>query len=432
VIRSSLLVVALLAVGCKGKEPAKQAPVPEAKVQAGINATAFNVPAVDGTGPKLAIVGTAPTVQIDAAGSLHIGSIESNDGKPEARGSGQPLIVVTKSASAYEGKPPNTSLATLAKELGLPEIAKRRPSTFAAEGAAGSATGSDAPANPADVQFSQLGHPEPATSVPVQAPRVTNAFAIAHPYDVSAGVVVFADANAPATSLADVLGITGGFIAVKRGAELGALPFAFDRQEPPFAAPNRSWLEIRLGKPSILAMVPGKPMPSDMNNLAEVIKASGLKALDILVAADTKVSDLVASIEMARGAGVESIALGRVPAPNTPETMTREYTGPRLLAWDFFMQNQDKTDVTPFRTAFDAVLQPVHDCYTKELAKTKDAGGTAKLELLVETTGKVADLQATGVPKPLAACAGAAFEKAAFPPIATAVKITAQLAFVPR
>jgi hypothetical protein len=403
VTRSSLLVVALFAalfaVGCKDKAhpPAtKETPTTTATPAApSLDALAT----VQGTGPKVLLDTVAAVVEIKADGSV-------------------------------SSKGATVALPSIAKTLGLPEIAKRRPSAFAADGATGS--GSDTSANPTDVQFAQLGHPEPATSVPVQTPRVTTAFAIAHPFDVSAGVVVFADAKAPATALVDVLAATGGFIAVKRGAELGALPFAFDRQEPPFVAPNRPWLELRLGKPMLLAVVPGLPMQSDMNKLDEVIKGSGMKALDILVAADSTVADVVAAAELARGAGIDAIGLGRIGAPNTPETMTRDYAGPRVLAWDFFMQNQDKTDPTPFHTAFDATLAPVHACYEKALGTAKDLGGTGRIELVVETTGKVADLQATGVPKPLAACASTALGKAAFPPIATPVKITAQLAFVPR
>jgi hypothetical protein len=430
VTKLSLLVCALFAVGCKGKageeKPARTAPVVTEKP-----ALAYpDMAAVEGPGPKLMLETVSGAVMIDSKGAIQIGSVETNPGKP--------TIIVTKSDITIDGKTtstPSSTLPSLAKDLGLPEVTKRRPSAFGAEGAAGSGSGSgsgsDATANPTDVQFSQLGHPEPATSVPVQAPRLSSAFAIAHPFDVSAGVVVFADAKAPATSLVDVLAITGGFIAVKRGTELGALPFAFDRQEPPFAAPNRPWLELRLGKPSVLAVVPGLPMPSDMNKLPEVIKASGMKALDILVAADSTVADVVAAAELERSAGIDAIGLGRIGAPNTPETMTRDYAGPRVLAWDFFMQNMDKTDPTPFHAALDATLQPVHACYEKEVAKAKDLGGVGRVELVVETTGKVADLQATGIPKPLAACAGAALAKAVFPPVATPVKITAQLAFVP-
>jgi hypothetical protein len=96
------------------------------------------------------------------------------------------------------------------------------------------------------------------------------------------------------------------------------------------------------------------------------------------------------------------------------------------------MQNQDKTDATPFRAAFDLTLEAIHTCYGTELAKAKDLGGAARIEMIVETTGKVADLQATGVPKPLAACAAGALSKATFPPVATPVKVTAQLAFMAR
>jgi hypothetical protein len=398
VTRSSLLVIALVAVGCKDKAhpPAtKETPTTPTPATPSVDTLAT----VQGTGPKILLDTVTAVVEIEADGSI-------------------------------SSKGTTVALPSLTKTIGLPEIAKRRPSAFAAEGASGSS--GDASANPTDVQFAQLGHPEAATSVPVQAPRVTTAFAIAHPFDVSAGVVVFADAKAQATALVDVLAATGGFIAVKRGTELGALPFAFDRQEPPFVAPNRPWLELRLGKPMVLAVVPGLPMQSDMNKLDEVIKSSGMKALDILVAADSTVADLVAAAELARGAGIDAIGLGRIGAPNTPETMTRDHAGPRVVAWDFYMQNQDKTDPAPFHTAFDATIAPVHACYEKELAKAKDLAGAGRIEMVVETTGKVADLQATGVAKPLAACASTALGKAAFPPLATPVKITAQLAFVPR
>lgn len=435
VTKLPLLLLALLVVGCKDKAPAKQAPKGIQSAESAQSASAFNVPTVDSQGPTLGVIGTANVVMLDPAGALRIGSIDSKDGKP-------PFIVVTRSDSAYNGSAvstPNTSIATLAKDLGLPEIAKRRPSAFGAAGdvGSGSGAGSDSAmaANPTDVQFAQLGHPEPATSAPIQAPRLSKAFAIAHPFDVSAGIVVLADAKAPATALVDVLAITGGFIAVKRGAELGALPFAFDRQQPPLVAPNKPWLELRMGTPTLISIVPGLPMQSDMNKLPDVIKTSGMKAIDILVSADSKVSDLVAAMELARGAGIDAIGLGRIGKPNTPDTVTRDYVGPRVLAWDFFMQNMDKTDPTPFRKAFDATVEPIYACYVKAAPSAKKSeigvGGVGRVELLVETTGKVSDLQTTGVAAPLATCTADALKAATFPPIATPVKITAQLAFVP-
>ncbi len=427
-----LLLLALLVVGCKDKAPAKG----DGKEHVGMSRGRDMVwppgliAAVDGSGPKVMLETVAGVVRIGADGTPQIATVKLTAGKP-------PALETT-----IHGNDPmptsNTSLATLAKDLGLPEIAKRRPSAFGAAGDVGSGSaGSDSAmaVNPTDVQFAQLGHPEPATSVPVQTPRLSSAFAIAHPFDVSAGIVVVAEAKAPATALVDVLAITGGFIAVKRGTELGALPFAFDRQQPPFAAPNRSWLELRLGKPSLIAVVPGLPMPSDMNKITDVIKTSGMKAVDILVAADSTVGDLVAAIELARTSGIDAIGLGRVPVPNTPATMTRDYEGPRVVAWDFFMQNMDKTDVTPFRKAFDSTVEPIHTCYGKAAANAPKSaiglGGVGRVELVVETTGKVSDLQTTGIASPLATCTADALKAATFPPIATPVKITAQLAFVP-
>ncbi len=397
-LKHSLVAVALVLCACKDKAPAKQAP----------KTTEHPAPAVAPlpvdklvdnpvAGPRVSTHMLRGIVVIAADGSLQVRSAKGDAA---------------------------TKLDTLAKDLDLPDVTKRKPAAFAAEAGSGSAED----INPIDAQSAALGHPEPASGVPVPPQRQTTAFAIAHPHDVDAGIVVLADAAAPAGVLVDVLAATGGFIAVKRGPELGALPFAFDRQEPPFAPPTKRWLELQLGKPSIIQLVPGAEMPSDMNDLGEIIKTTKVNALDILVAPDSKVADVVGAIELARGAGISAIGLGRVAPPTALDASSRKSKGHRVLAWDFFMQNQDKTDVTPFRGAFDAALEPIHACYEKQTVKGT-LEGTAKLEMLVETTGKVADLQLTGVPKPLASCVGDAMKAATFPPVATPVKVTAQLAF---
>lgn len=397
-LKHSILAVALVVCACKDKAPAKQA----AKATDNAAPTVAPLPVdklVDNpvAGPRVSTHTLRGIVVIAADGSLQIRSAKGDAA---------------------------TKLESLAKDLDLPEVAKRKPAAFAVEAGSGSAED----INPIDAQTAALGHPEPASGVPVPPVRATTAFAIAHPHDVDAGIVVLADATAPATALVDVLAATGGFIAVKRGPELGALPFAFDRQEPPFAPPTRPWLELQLGKPSNIQLVPGPRMPSDMNDLGEIIKTAKVSALDILVAPDSKVADLVGAIELARKSGIAAIGLGRVVPPTAPDASSRQTKGHRLLAWDFFMQNQDKTDVTPFRAAFDATLAPIHACYEKQTGKST-LDGTAKLEMLVETTGKVADLQLTGVPKPLATCVGDAMKAATFPPVASPVKVTARLAF---
>jgi hypothetical protein len=296
------------------------------------------------------------------------------------------------------------------------------------------AEGSAAMTNPFDELFARLAHPAPATSVPDPAPsRQTKAFAIAHPHDVSAGVVVLAEAGAPATKLVDVLSQTGGFILVRKGTDLGALPFAFDRQPPPHATPNKPWVELRLGATIELETVASKPIPvASVDKIGEAVAATGMNAVDVLVAEDTNVEQLIAVADQLRGAKVEAIGLGRAPAPDSPEATARGEHGPRLLAWDFFMQHMDKVDPGPFRAAFDAALAPIHTCYVQSLAKKPGSSGTGRVELTVTPDGKAGETtgSATALGADVSKCIVASFKKGTFPKVATPLRLGAQLVFI--
>lgn len=395
-----LFVIALALVGCKDKEKAKPAtttaPVPAPKL---------DVVAIDGTGPRVMSNRITGLVLIGADGSAQVAT-----------------ALVAPATPAVGGIP------GIPQTLGLPPVTRRASSAFGAQ------AGSAEAANPIDALFAQLGHPEPASGAPAPPPaRATSAFAIAHPHDVSAGVLVAAHPDAAATALVDVLALTGGFIAVTRGSELGALPYAFDRQPPPLVAPQTRWTEVRLGAGMSVETVPGKPIGVPATGkLGETVSATKATAVDLLVAPETKVSDVVDAIEQLRAAKVEAIGLGRIPAGDA--MAARGEKGPRVLAWDFFLQDAAKGDAAGARTAFDAALAPMLGCYEQTLDAADSAllTGTARVELIVQPDGKVKELQALGVPRPLATCATAALKPVVFPKTAAAAKIVAQVAFVPR
>ncbi len=408
----------LCAAGCRDREAPKakptQAPTQET-VPAGDPTWAERLPSV-ASAVKVSLETTAGIVELTADGKVRVAAT------PTTAELGDPLAKARFSARD-----------AVVTELGLPVRPKREAPALEGTGVQaeqGSAAGSAA-SNPFDELSARLGHPMPASSAPTAAPaRQTTAFALAHPHDVSAGVIVLADPKAPASALVEILAQTGGFIAVRTSTGVGALPFAFDRQEPARVAPYTPWLELYPDEPRVLVNVLGNaPPPAD--RLDDALKASNAKALDVLVSPTTTVGDLVKQLDVVRAAGVEAIGLGRALDLASPATTERIAAGPRVLAWDFFMVGMDKTSPVPFRAAFDATLPRILDCYKRALDKAPSAASHGRVELTVVPDGRVGDVIAnTGIGKELTICVTREIKKAAFPKIAVPTKITAQLAFV--
>ncbi|NVB85631.1 MAG: hypothetical protein HOV81_45120, partial [Kofleriaceae bacterium] len=226
-------------------------------------------------------------------------------------------IVVAQPPAA--GAPPlgESSVSTLDQiipALGITGVVPRTDDAFAVE----------AEADP----FAQLAHPAKASGAPTPAKRETTVFSRVHPNDVTAGVVVFADARARAAILVDVLTRTGGFLAVRKGTELGGMPLSFDRQSPPAVAPDKAWLELRMGKSIDVEKVPAKAVSVDAIDKLAADALQDAKAVDVLVGPETTVDELVKAIGKLRAAKVEAIGFGHVPA----DLAARGEQGPRVLA----------------------------------------------------------------------------------------------------
>jgi hypothetical protein len=348
---------------------------------------------------KLSLEMSAGLVGIKADGSIHAGKA-------------QPL-----------GTPPlsdavETKLDQLVAALGIAPMGKPHDDSMAALEASGAAD-----------PFMQLAHPSRASGAPAPAKRESTAFAIKHPHEVSAGVVVFADAKAPATVLVDVMTQTGGFLAVRKGQELGALPLSFDRQGPPAVAPDKSWIEVRIGKTVDIEKVPSKAATVDsIDKLAEAMQDA--TAIDILVGPETTVQDLVNVVGKLRATKIDAIGFGRAPAAGTPQAAARGEQGARVIAWNFNVQGQG--DVAGIRGAFDATLESIRACYGKALEKKKDLAGTAQVQLLVTEKAGVEKADVTGVPPVLVQCVAPALKAAKIPASGVAGNvISARLSFLP-
>jgi hypothetical protein len=387
-------------IGCKDKEPRKQAPPVPEQPKAPDRAAAWRdkLPTMTASS-KLLLEYASGIVEIAADGT------------------------VSATANPAEAAKPVT-LDKLAETFGLPPVPPRRDAAFAP--AQGSNAGLE---NPTDVTFAKLGHPSLASGAPVPAKRLTTAFAVAHPADVSGGVVVLADAGAPAAVLVDVLAKVGGFVAVRKDNTLAALPLAVDRSPPAAQKPDQRWVELRLDATSQLERVPSAPIEvASVDKLGAAFAPLSTDAVDVLVGPQTRVTDLVAAIEQLRAAKVEAIGLGRAPAANSDDDKARRVAAPRVIAWDFAIGGEGKVDVAPFRAAFDATLEPMRACFATK--KAKPAQSTAQVRFVVAETKKPTKLEVVGIDPALAPCIRNAITAATFPP-AMNLPVSARIAFDP-
>jgi hypothetical protein len=397
----------------------------------------------DGGLVGLQLSSAAGLVEIRADGSVRVAQAPSTtsalpsgalSGPPQPDLSTEPAGPGTPSplASARAAVP-----AEVAGALGLPAVAQRTPSVI------GSVDGA-APAdsdNPIDALFARLGHPEPALGAPPPPARLTKAFAIAHPHDVTAGVIVFADAQAPARVLVDVLAQTGGFVAIRKADTLGALPYAFDRAAPPTGTPDQTWTEARLrsGGDAQLSIevetVPGVPAAVPAIDVGEVITATGAKAVDVLVGPNTTVADVVRTLDQLRVAKLEAVGLGLAPAADSPDASARgsREIGPRVLAWNLDMVEVDPTVADAFQAALAAALEPIRACYQAALGKTHDLAGTAQLQVIVAPGSNKAAADVIGLPPQLTSCVTSTIKATPFPKAPqSGARATARLAFFAR
>lgn len=403
IVNKLLLVVAVtsLVVGCKDsktKAKAKESGQGSAVTAVADTKWVERLPeATEQT--KLSLEMVAGLVGIKADGSVAVG-------KAPAAGAA-PLADATPS-----------KIDQLVAALGITPVAAPPDDSFAA-----------LPATGTDDHFVQLAHPSRASGAPAPAKRLSSVFATEHPHEVTAGVVVFADAKAPASLLVDVLTKTGGFIAVRRGQELGALPLSFDRNGPPAVAPDKQWIEVRLGKMIEIEKVPSKATPVDsVDKIGEVI--ADATAIDVLVGPDTTVQDLVTAAGAFAATKVDAIGLGKTPAAGGPGAGARGDQDARVIAWDFSMKGQGNAD--EMRRAFDATLEPIRACYVKALEKKKDLAGTAQLQMLITEKAGVEKADVAGIPPALVQCVAPAVKAAKYPASGVAGNVVnARLAFVP-
>jgi hypothetical protein len=417
---TSLVIGCALVAGCKDNKTKPTAQTGSAAQPASDPAWAQKLPSVSGGETALLLKYAIGLVRIDAAGKLQVAEAPRVAAADPRTPGADPIA---------GGKP--VELGDLGNALGLPPIVPRPESALGVVETAGS--GSAAEQNPADLAYAKLGHPVAATGSPVPPKRMTGAFALNHPNDVSGGVIVFADASAPATALVEVLAQTGGFLAVRNGDKLGALPIALDRHAPAPGAPGKPWFEVRLGAgPLELEAVPSKAIQiAAIEKLGEAVKAANATAVDVLVGPQNKVQEVVSVVEQLRGAGVEAIGLGWLPGADGG---TRGDQGPRLVAWDFYMADTDKDVAAKFKAALEPAWEPMRTCYRALLAKPPEVSGTATLEVFVGGNGKVAGSESRNVSPAIANCAATAVKPLQFPmpPTPGGAKLSVTIAFLPR
>jgi hypothetical protein len=391
---AAVVVAASLVAACKDSKPSKPAKEPERNSAAPVDTGWVERLPQGDDASSVALANTAGLVGIKADGTIVVAP-------PPAAGA-PPL-----------GESSVSTLEQIIPALGITGVSPRSDDAFATI---------DAEADP----FAQLAHPAMASGAPAPAKRETTVYSRVHANDVSAGVVVLADARARAGILVDVLTRTGGFLAVRKGGELGALPLSFDRQSPPAVAPDNTWIELRMGKSIDVEKVPAKAVSVDAIDKLAGDALQGAKAVDVLVGAETTVDELVKAIGKLRAANVEAIGFGHVPA----ELATRGEQGPRVLAWDF--QQQGQGDAAAIRAAFDATLEPIRACYGKALAKKAGLAGTAQVQVFVGEAGAVAKLAVVDVAPVLVQCATTALKATKFPATNVAgVMLNARLGFLP-
>lgn len=416
---TSLILGCALLTGCKGKPEHKEPPPQTGSAQpAGDAKWIDKLPQVSAGDTQLLMQFAIGLVRIGADGSLQVANAPSAAATDPRNPGGDPMAA---------GKA--VQLAGLGDALGLPPVKAREESLLGVvETGQGSGSGSAADQNPADVAFARLAHPVFAQGAPAPPRRVTSGFALAHPGDVSGGVIVFADAGAKASVLVDVLAQTGGFVAVRRGNQVGALPIQLDRHAPALTSPLHPWFELRLGPTLELESVPAKPTAiASIDKVADAVKAAGAKAVDVLVDDKSKVQDVVAAVDQLRAAGIEAIGLGRVAGTDGG---TRGEVPARVITWDFYLSEGDKAVNDQIRAALDPGFPPMRACYMAELLKAKDLAGEGQLDITVLASGKVQGASATGLPPALIACAVNAAKALTFP--GGASKISTKIAFAPR
>jgi hypothetical protein len=201
---------------------------------------------------------------------------------------------------------------------------------------------------------------------------------------------------------------------VRNGKALAALPLAIDRHAPAATMPIEGWTELRLGAPAQLQMIPDPPTQPALDKLEP-----GTDALDVLVAPETKVGDLVTVIGTLRAAKVDAIGLGRAPAANSPDAQARATNGPHVIAWNVTLATGDRQDTAPLRAAFDATLEPMLRCYattlTNKATKAPQLTATAKVSFALSADQKLSAIKATEVDAKLTKCVVDALKAAKFP-----------------
>jgi hypothetical protein len=369
----------------------------------------------------------AGLVKLGADGTIHVATPAAESGSGSGSGSA--------SASDPFAGGKQVQIAGLEDALGLVAIPPRAESPYGVIDSRETGSGSAAASGESsDAALAALGHPVAASGAPRPPTRVTTAFATRHPHEVSGGVVVFADAKAPAGALVDVLAHTGGFLAVHHGTQLAALPLALDRHAPALVAADRTWVEIRLDGAIEVEQVPSKSVPAaSIDQLIPALAPYSPTAVDILVGPNARVQDVVDVLQALQGSKVAAFGFGRLPQ-NSDELAARGDHGPRVVAWNFFSPTIDAAALPKVREAFDKALEPMRGCYRDALAKTPDLDGVANVDFTIASNTKLAGATAKGAPPALATCVTTALEAAAFPQPKgnEGARVLATIAFLPR
>ena len=249
--------------------------------------------------------------------------------------------------------------------------------------------------------------------------------------DGGARALIVAAPTAKATALIDVIAAIGpSLVAVSHQRTLRALRVGFqlDRVGAAEAPADERWIEVRIGAgaltveavPAPPVMVPWGPGPLDAAALTKAytlaqaeLGDAPTRSVDVLVGPETDVQRAIDVVAALDGAGALAVALGRAPAPDSPEAAKR---GARITRASVGQpQAVGDLDRAPIRRAVLARLPQIKACYERALVTTPELEGTVSAQFFIAPNGTVTSANASGVSPEVATCVAAILKGIEFP-----------------
>jgi hypothetical protein len=223
-----------------------------------------------------------------------------------------------------------------------------------------------------------------------------------------------------ATKLIEIVRDTQAAIAVSHAGKIRPLRIDFGLRDSAQSPDSPFWLEARVsGTGIVVEAVPDKPIEiTDIKQLAATLEqarktrgADSAAPVDVLVEADIDSQRLVDLLVALDSAGVRTIGMGPMPAP---EELARR--GKRVPTTRIGQPSaQGDLDKALIRRVVKAAVPKAEACYTKALAENSELSGTVQVQFFISPKGKVASASASGVDPALAECVAEVIKKLEFP-----------------